>query len=166
MPENAEKVAQRSGQHKEMPYRMMVRQPFPEIENAAERVQQSTEQQPHKPRRAQRFGQRDYGDNRNPSHRDVCRRRQIMAFAGVPHLDKHSRKHGGPFDAKYGPPHDGMPIRTERHKAERSIRAGDEKIYRHVVEDVQYILRRLVGDGMIRAGDRIKEYDRGAENAP
>ena len=58
-----------------------------------------------------------------------------------------------------------MPVGAESHKTERGVRAGDEKIYRHVVENVQHILRRLVRNGVVGAGNRIEQNDRRAENA-
>ena len=72
--EDAEEMAERTAQHKEMPDRMVVGEVPPEVEHAPSRVKHTAKNKPHQPCRMKSPRKRENRNDRNPPHRNIGRR--------------------------------------------------------------------------------------------
>ena len=146
-----------------MPHHMRIRERLHKVENATQRIESATEEQPHRPPTLKSAYKRNNCRHGDPAHDNVCHSREISELARRSNLEQYPRKHHSPFNPKHAPGENRI-CRTKRHKAKGSVAARDEKEDGHVVQHFQYTLRGRMLYRVISRRDRIKQNDTRSEN--
>ena len=131
--QHGNEVAEAAAQYEEMPHCVVEGKAVPEIENDATGVGEAAGEKPRECATREALEDRPGGDDADPPHRDIEQGRNHVIAAGEVELEDRAGQGHRPEDGEQAPP----PGAADQDEEERGVSAGDQKVDRDVVEDVQ-----------------------------